>query len=810
MTPPLNRNVSVVQPHTMLRDSIMPTPLGVSTAVSTRGVKSHTHSQRTISRSVNRYDVLRRDDEISCPEVDEAKVENSRPDGSRVPPVIRSDDVREKLALSLSTLLDLCEIYGFDRTRYDTTKTLLRWQTCSSECGWIKYLKYKFSAFFSYYLENEIPLKPFEARDDPSKIAGGVLGRWLRKQMCTDRAPDLALGILMLKKGLPRPGPDALAKAIVSTKIMLTTPHPTAPSDYCDRPALLQELRRTVRETLSGHHMTEKDLHHPYAPSIRANYTDSRSQFGTLGTLVDRGMLKEFFEGEVFAPLIGPNRPSMGDQSRWLYDGALEPDRGGEEEMEDEGNVVYKLTDSWKESVTRLYSEVYEKARSCAMDEEADVRLVALAEALKVRVISKGPALTYFVLKPVQKFLHRILRRKRVFALIGETVTPAFLSQVLTPRPRPEAEGDNLFHSLDYESATDLLDPEVSTVIVDEICDTVGLPPDIRILFHKSLTGHKVEGEQQVWGQLMGSITSFIVLCLANAAVCRKSYEISTSTQLPLNKVPLVVNGDDGLVFGPPSFTPIWKSIAASAGLKPSVGKVYTHPVYMNINSTSFEFDEGVIRHIPYVNMGLVNGLQRSGGQVSAVQEETDVDGYGLSMGARHQQLLDTCPEHLTERVHEAFMRRNMDVLKKVRVPWYAPESLGGVGLRPLTRFVGADDIDDCKVVTVHGLKEDDARALKALESPFYTGVRPSKVPNSQPILCRSVWSSRVGLTRRSHMKLLPHTEGFLDVATFFLLPRLVMLQKPVSTERLRQNERAWTSARAIAKYFEELGGVSW
>jgi len=730
-------------------------------------------------------------------------------DGSRVTPTSCSAGDREKLAQSLDTLLDFCEIYGFRRAynghNWNTKKTLDQWCLCAAECGWIKFLKYKFCAFFSNYLETELPTKPFGMLDNPSKLAGGSLGRWINKIMASEEAFGFADGILRLKKGLPRPGPDALSKAIESTKKMLTTAHPCPPSDYLSRENLRSELRRTVREVFSGHRMTEKHLHKPYAPSIRANYTDSRSAFGTLGTLVDSGILKGAFPGIVSDPVQGPNT-SRSDNTHWLYEGAVV--ENGDEEIVEEGRVPYKLVNSFKENISLIYTEVYESARARAMEEKADVKLVALPEALKVRVISKGPALTYFVLKPVQKFLHKIMRQKRVFALIGQTATADFISNVIAPRPRPEEEGDYLFHSLDYESATDLLDPEVSSVIVDEICNTVGIPDDLRILFHKSLTGHTVEGEKQVWGQLMGSITSFIVLCLANATVCRAAYEQSTSSTVRLGACPLVVNGDDGLVYGPPSFSEIWKSIAASAGLKPSVGKVYSHPVYLNINSTSFEYDDGEIRQCPYVNMGLVAGLQRSGGKVDAIQEETDTDGHAMSMGARHHHLLDNCPVHLRLAVHQLFMKRNRSALESVHVPWFVPELLGGVGLQPVYDVVGSgDDIDDWKRIQVAGPSHLESVGMQLVRSGFYDGLKPAKVPTSQPILCRNIWSTRLGYPSK-RMWLSQADEGFLDVSTFYLLPRLVMIQKPFSRDRLRSNERAWKSIIGVAKCFDALGGA--
>jgi len=89
-----------------------------------------------------------------------------------------------------------------------------------------------------------------------------------------------------------------------------------------------------------------------------------------------------------------------------------------------------KIRTDFRKVVEQRYSKIYEHVRTCALGEVADVELVALAEALKVRVISKGPALTYFVLKPVQKFLLRQMKKFRCFKLVGETVTTTFLESV--------------------------------------------------------------------------------------------------------------------------------------------------------------------------------------------------------------------------------------------------------------------------------------------------------------------------------------------------------------------------------------------
>jgi len=728
-----------------------------------------------------------------------------------------SPDVKEKLVQSLSVLIDFCTLYGFDQTRFDRRSTLLHWQSCSVECGWMKFLKYKTSAFFSDYLDLEIPEKPFSCDDSPAFLAGGALGRFMRKVM---RNPDVkfttqfACGVLFLKKGMPRPDKPLLDIALAKTKEMLTTPHPCPPSQFLSRPQLLSELVRTTREVFGRAQMTEDDLYRPYAPSIRANVTDSRSEFGTLGTLVDRGLLEqpvsllpsydEFaWEGMNVERYLQMGEDFRRVNERNLYGKVFEDVNDDEDEIDMEERPHKELSPVFKDKVKNLYVELYRNAVEIAMEEKPDVKLVALPESLKVRVISKGPALTYFVLKPVQKFLHKHLRRLKMFQYTGKPVTAEDLTQVLFPRPLTEAQSTDpmlglLFHSLDYKSATDLFDPEISRAIVDAICDCVfvklpvHLSRVLRSLFHTALTGHMVEGSPQVWGQLMGSIVSFIVLCIANAAVIRSSYEISENTVVSLESCPATANGDDGLVVASAKFAEVWRSVSASAGLKPSVGKTYSHFAYANINSTSFVWDDERFRldHIPYVNMGLVYGLKRSGGAADVVTEDGEDTEFAASIGAIHTTLLDSCPSGMELKVHELFLQHNRTRLSTVFVPWYVPEKMGGLGMR--TVYDVSDwDVDNVKVIA--GPTLSDKRCLSLL--PSLTGLRPQKLPSSQPILCRSLWSSLLQSCRLSSA-----ASGFLDTATFYLLPMSVMKQKPFDHSRLRRNERAWALLRRLSR----------
>jgi hypothetical protein len=712
-------------------------------------------------------------------------------------PSARSADVKKKLVLSLNVLIDYAKLYGFRTDSFDAESTLAHWQICSVECGWIKFLKYKLAAYMAHHLEGPLPEKPFSAEDHPNQLAGGTLGRFFRLIAESDQARSFAVGILFTKKGMPRPGDDALEQAIVTTKQVLTTVKSTPLSPFSSKAVIAEEVRRTCREVFTRR-ISPSDLYHPYTPSVKANYVDSRSKFGTLGTLMDESIL------------MNRVHPSAAAK---LYRDAVVMDQN-DDEISDERFVHVKVRPGFREQVEVAYREVYDNVRGRASSEEANVKLVALPEALKVRVISKGPPLTYFTLKPVQKFLLRQMRELRAFKLVGETVTPEFLQEVL-------GKSSGAFHSLDYQSATDLLDPDISGVAVDEICDTVGMPPDIRELFHKALTGHLVEDTPQVWGQLMGSIVSFIVLCVVNLSVIRHAFEISELTRVSVVEIPAVVNGDDGLVRASRKFSGVWESVARVVGLIPSVGKVYTDDVYANINSTSYDYRLGKFVLIPYPNMGLIMGLGRSGVAKASITDTVhDYNNpFVKSLGARHHALIESCPEALRLKVHELFLRHNADTLKTTRVPWYIPEELGGVGLKPLIDYSygSTGDLDDIVrryAVTSTGhicgpSRLDVGIAWSFMDYRGSFGVR--KVPSSQPIQARPVWQHPIRdiLPRGVSMVMSESDQSFMDLSAYYMTPSLVATELGDSTrfEVIRRNERAWESKLGLMSDYSSSGG---
>jgi len=730
------------------------------------------------------------------------------------PPKVCSADDCAQLALALPVIIKYLIPFGFDPSGFDSSSTIQHWQRCSAYCGWMKFLKYKFAAYFSHYLHTELPPAPFPIPDHPAHLLGSTAGRFMQKVLRSPLGLTFATGVNYLKKGMPRALDSELKAAILKTEIALTTPQslpviPDCPSTFGE---LLEECRRTVREifTVGGKvvKFTENDLHRPCAPSIKACFQAPRSELGTLGCLVRDGFLAPApaadldgvmeLDPEDFMDIDRQELAKVG-YSSMVYREAVEYDAsmrqvrcggGNYECMEDDegGTTPLRVTSRFKQVFKDSYRKVYEQVRSRTVSQKFDVKLVALAESLKIRVISKGPCYKYFLLKPLQVFLSKLLGCNRAFALTRNTdleFTTDLLNDVFGAR-------EGLFHSLDYEGATDNFNPLVSEVICDEMSNCMDLDAQQRSDFRDALTGHIINGKRQRWGQLMGSVISFVVLCVGNAAVVRRSLELTDMRLYNLCDAPILINGDDGLVRASPPFLSTWKSLATLVGLKPSVGKVYSHPRYANINSTSFWLsNSSTLVHVPYVNMGLVCGLSRSS-ELSVDNLFDEFDPRASSLGARHRALMDSCPPGLRLEVHKIFLEMHRDLLcspSLSEISWYAPESLGGLGLCPI---FATNDLD----VMLFGPSELDEKIINHLIS--FPDSSLHRLPSDAPLAVRQSWTRSIPF-RRTQLESFIMCEndiGLLDVSTYYLIPGFLAAGLSDPLHQLTHNRRIWRRLR--------------
>jgi hypothetical protein len=194
----------------------------------------------------------------------------------------------------------------------------------------------------------------------------------------------------------------------------------------------------------------------------------------------------------------------------------------------------------------------------------------------------------------------------------------------------------------------------------------------------------------------MGAVTSFPILCIANATASSWAWELDNKKLTTLKDWPGMINGDDIAMKCTTRGVEAWRQITRFIGLEESVGKTYYSSEFVNINSTNFERDvenpivftdiradgKFAVRTSPfieshYINMGLMNGLKRSGNSIGLSDQDDPYD----NVGTRYRKLMETCPPSMRESVHKGFVNKHRTLMEKTRLPWYVPEWIGGLGL---------------------------------------------------------------------------------------------------------------------------------
>jgi hypothetical protein len=333
---------------------------------------------------------------------------------------------------------------------------------------------------------------------------------------------------------------------------------------------------------------------------------------------------------------------------------------------------LIKMTFHPRVGVRTHYEIIYKNAAKNIVAELLEDDFVAepvyLQEPLKVRTITKGPAVPYWFFKPIQKFLWNQLKSNVLFELIGTPVTSQLLDSML-----PFCIDGGKWLSGDYSAATDNLAGWLSEFIWKSIAIRAGIPDEIVDLGIKGLTGHKIHYDDgtilsQRNGQLMGSPLSFPILCIANAAICALSFSEDRSKNL--RDLPLRINGDDCVMNYTEPEKKRWEFYANFIGMSPSPGKCYYAEDWLQINSELFILRKGSFRQIPFMNFSLASPFLAKGGKERPIESVSETM-YSFCHG-RSSKYVDI------------YLRRMGPYLKQ-KVPfllsWYLPKCLGGLGL---------------------------------------------------------------------------------------------------------------------------------
>lgn len=735
------------------------------------------------------------------------------------------DDLK-KVTVLVNCLYDLLKIYGYDDKKVSrkklkgglseieiiksqTKKTIedklrlrneyLKFVFSSGHGSWKDLFKYKINAYFSFVMQQEIPpvpkgLEKHERLLNPSFMFFGRAKRFVSKLNLNEKTKiSLAQSIAQSKKGAPPVSEEMVSEAEFKCFEHLSTPREDIPPFILDdrvfehvinRDTMKYQLRRTVRELFGKKVPLWEDLAKPFVPSTNSNYNFSRNKLGGVGAFKFNGI------GSIDGPLIrkGLGPVKLVGELTTLYGKAGISDQ---EKLDQTENLVKetiglcfdtsRLDEHWK-------NVVYEDLLNAALKELPKTIVIGLPEPLKVRCITAGPPLTYAFLKPMQKWLWKILKSYSCFQLIGTPVTPEIVKNQFGRLGEKEE-----FISGDYKASTDNLHSWVSEALLeafDEIWEENKVEGDkfserkdeIVSLMKRALTGHiildprltgKLRKDQSCWltttadedysedsfreqkeGQLMGSIISFIFLCLANAAMCRWAMEITEKKNLSLrNKCPqgydfcrLLINGDDCAFPANRKYGfDNWKDITSFGGLESSVGKTFRSRKFLTINSVQYQLNISVLgweedsgmasdyeyEEIKYVNLGLVYGQKKDG-----IRNK-----HFYNLGAVHRDLKNTCPPEYFSRATKIFLReakrrKYITIYEKgkkprivedpfgsilnAKVPYYLPEWLGGLGFVAPDNEIPVSEWDLKVAGVIRGKRIPNLEARHLGDLPFW------------------------------------------------------------------------------------------
>jgi len=271
-----------------------------------------------------------------------------------------------------------------------------------------------------------------------------------------------------------------------------------------------------------------------------------------------------------------------------------------------------------------------------------------ILEPLKCRLITKGPAIPYWVAMPLQKYMLNRIQEFPQFALTGQPISESLLSDLLQRETRLNLKEELKFDqwvSGDYSAATDGLSTVVNSVVFKECLDILDLTPNERAVFEAVLGPHTIEYPENIVGtpgacrlqaehdislrepfeqkngQLMGSPLSFPVLCAINLIAYWLALEEYTDQVIPLWDLPCLINGDDILFRANNDFYIIWQKWVKTVGFTLSPGKNFISPHFLTVNSRAWLFNskKSTFQEVQYLNTGIL--LENAPGPGSTVDK---------------------------------------------------------------------------------------------------------------------------------------------------------------------------------------------
>jgi hypothetical protein len=333
--------------------------------------------------------------------------------------------------------------------------------------------------------------------------------------------------------------------------------------------------------------------------------------------------------------------------------------------------------------------------------------VIPLSEPLKVRTITKAEALPSYLAKSFQVVIKDYINSLSSMVLTTRPLEINDFKDVYKKQSLLQEKYNFRFNnhvSGDYKSATDKLNINLTKLIFKQLLKIFKVEQKFQILFESVLYEQLLtypkhytyllkkefpdiilddEGRfviQQQNGQLMGSILSFPILCLANLICYKVALEnyissiCSKKVILSYEELPVLINGDDIYFMTNNEFYKFWLNIIGIAGFELSIGKNYVHNKVFTINSQCFMIKneaEMLIEEIGYLNLGLLINQSKSG----ILKKEKPVwDNYN--------KLTSKC--FSPSQTHNNFLFYNTNLIKKItkngNYNLFLPKLLGGLG----------------------------------------------------------------------------------------------------------------------------------
>jgi hypothetical protein len=587
-----------------------------------------------------------------------------------------------------------------------------------------------------------LPLVP------PPAVAGALKGRALFRGLLNDlikrhvakaqhrslHSRSILASFLLSKRGWPQLGKKKYFAAVAGHQADMTREPPPVSAK------LLNNVARAAHMIFRKAEMTH------LSPSTHASLTTPRSQGGAWADVVgtefnvggwyaDEEFLDKFLADldskglphtwDTLAPYRDVLRPSISNPSvnRWIRDWEDEFVSTGPGYPSLSNGYLrlilpplpplpaeppgFNFQESWMRQLCQnagSFKSVHfaKTFRRAETKPRYEVRVQALPEPGKFRLITAGDSHLYTYLQPLQKTL-----LKQWASSPFSTMSPDWkvsVSQFVTP------DGWN-WNSIDYDRATDQLNIHSTVRAIHEVCQIfdirvahgLGISQNLISYSEESLDPDMPELKRQVVqtnGQLMGHPLSFPLLCIINTAAMLSALDKALKHRVinedgrDLILRQFRVNGDDALFCGPPEFSSIFEQCADSLGLKPSLGKSYSSPDFAMINNVMFNVTADGLKEFSYLNQKLIlNHSLKTG----------ETEQSPLEIGHSFNRMFNLCRgshRFLSDCIEN---RRRLLPIGGFEPNFFFPTTLGGYGID--SRF---------NTNAAHGYRTDQNLQVKA------------------------------------------------------------------------------------------------